>query len=248
MESWKVKPCLVEDALKRLADFAVDARGDAVGGIPPPSLPRPGGARPNPVPARSRPRPPPGSFLGTEVSAIAPVEETICFSSMVTPGSGATSEPVAMMICLAVRLRTLPSAPFTSTLPGAVMRASPTMASDLAFFEQEFHALGQLADHLGLLRHHLGQIEIDLGLDAQLGEIFLGLVKAFAGMQQRLGRDAADIQAGAAEGAALVDTGRTSGPVGPAGSPHCSRRAALDHDCVETVRHGPALLIFEPGT
>jgi hypothetical protein len=55
---------------------------------------------------------------------------------MVTPGSGATSEPVAMMMFLAVRLRVLPSASFTSTLPGAVILASPTMASALAFFSR----------------------------------------------------------------------------------------------------------------
>ena len=48
------------------------------------------------------PAPTTSSFLGTAVSDSAPVEETICFSSMVTPGSGATSEPVAMMMCLAV--------------------------------------------------------------------------------------------------------------------------------------------------
>ena len=47
------------------------------------------------------PAPTTSNRLGTSFSAMAPVEETICFSSMVTPGSGATSEPVAMMMCLA---------------------------------------------------------------------------------------------------------------------------------------------------
>ena len=51
------------------------------------------------------------------------------------------------------------------------MRASPTMASDFVLLEQEFDALGEFAHHLVLLRHHGGQIEFDLGLDAELGEI-----------------------------------------------------------------------------
>src|SRR5471030_2945280 len=65
-------------------------------------------------------------------------------------------------------------------------------------------------------------------------------------MQQRLGRNAADVQAGTAETAALVDAG-----AGKAQLPQPDRRiiaagAAPDHNCVETVRHGPAHLIFEP--
>src|ERR1043166_5959737 len=42
----------------------------------------------------------------------------------------------AMTMCLASSVRRLPSAAFTSTLPGAAMRASPTMASDLFFLSR----------------------------------------------------------------------------------------------------------------
>jgi hypothetical protein len=47
------------------------------------------------------------------------------FSSMSMPLSRATSEPVAITIDLVSSVCVLPSAPFTSTLPGAAMRAVP---------------------------------------------------------------------------------------------------------------------------
>ncbi len=36
----------------------------------------------------------------------------------------------------------------------------------LVLLEEKFDALGQLADHFGLVRHHGGQIEDDIGFDA----------------------------------------------------------------------------------
>ncbi len=48
-----------------------------------------------------------------------------------TPGSGEGSEPVAMMMSLAVRLLLLPSAAVTSTLPGPSMRPQPFTQSTL---------------------------------------------------------------------------------------------------------------------
>ena len=118
----------------------------------------------------------------------------------------------------------------------------------LGLLEQEFDALGELAHHLGLLRHHGGQIEFDLGLDAQLGEIGLGFVEALAGMQQRLGGNAADVQAGAAEAAALVDAGAGKAKLAQPDRGVIAAGAAADHDCIETVRHGPASLEFTSGT
>ena len=41
-------------------------------------------------------------FFGTSLSFSAPVEETILSSSISSPGSGVTSEPVAMMTFLAL--------------------------------------------------------------------------------------------------------------------------------------------------
>ena len=88
------------------------------------------------------PAPTTSNFFGTDVRAMAPVDDTICFSSTVTPGSGATSEPVAMMMFLAVSSRVLPSASLTETLPplpfeeAAVIFASPTMPSTLFFLNR----------------------------------------------------------------------------------------------------------------
>ncbi len=93
-----------------------------------------------------------------------------------------------------------PSLPFTSTLPGAVMRAFADNAFDLVLAEEEFDALGELAHHLVLLRHHGGQIELDLALMPSLAKSLSRFMETLAGVQQRLGRDAADIEAGAAEG------------------------------------------------
>src|SRR6185312_1747830 len=54
--------------------------------------------------------------------------------------------------------------------------------------------------------HH--RLEIELWLtdaDAHLAEAVTGLRKQFGGVQQRLRRDAADVEAGAAEGRHLLD-------------------------------------------
>ena len=54
--------------------------------------------------------------LGTSVSSSAPVEETIFFSSTATPGSGITSEPVAIRMFLVGSVSlTAPSSPTTAT-------------------------------------------------------------------------------------------------------------------------------------
>ncbi len=64
--------------------------------------------------------------FGTSASSSAPVEETIFFSSIATPGSGITSEPVAIRMFLADSVSfTAPSSPSTATEPGASMRPAP---------------------------------------------------------------------------------------------------------------------------
>jgi hypothetical protein len=64
------------------------------------------------------------------------------------------------------------------------------------------------------------------------------MVEALAGMQQRLGGNAADVQAGAAEGATLVDTGTGEAQLAQPDRRIVTAGAAPDHDRVETVRHG----------
>ncbi len=76
------------------------------------------------------------SFFGGLASASAPVDDTTVFSSISTPGRRATSEPVAMTIFFASSAVSLPSAPLTTTLPGAAMRPSPTTQSILFFLNR----------------------------------------------------------------------------------------------------------------
>ena len=59
------------------------------------------------------------------------------FSSMVTPGSWATSEPVAITIALVSSIFTEPSSAFTSTLPGAAMLPWPMKGSTLFFLKRK---------------------------------------------------------------------------------------------------------------
>ena len=113
------------------------------------------------------------------------------FSSMSMPLRRATSEPVAMTIALVSSICVLPSAAFTSTLPGAAMRPTPLKTFDLVLLEQEGDALDVAVDALVLELHHGGKIELGRAdPDAHLGERVAGLVKsseacssAFEGMQ-----------------------------------------------------------------
>ncbi len=74
------------------------------------------------------------SDLGISGSDRAPVESTMRFWSMVTPGSWEGSEPVAMTMFLAWCSVSVPSSALTTTLPGPAMRPQPLSTSTLFFF------------------------------------------------------------------------------------------------------------------
>ena len=64
--------------------------------------------------------------FGTSASSSAPVDDTIFFSSTVTPGSGVTSEPEAIRMFLVASVSlTAPSSPSTDTAPAVSMRPVP---------------------------------------------------------------------------------------------------------------------------
>ena len=92
-------------------------------------------------PSSSPITPPPTTtrFRGTLSSAMAPVDETITFSSIatLTPGMPATSEPVAMTMFFASSSCTLPSSPVTETLPAETMRPVPVKPSILFFLNRK---------------------------------------------------------------------------------------------------------------
>mmetsp|Transcript_9991 Transcript_9991/g.20232 ORF Transcript_9991/g.20232 Transcript_9991/m.20232 type:complete len:267 (-) Transcript_9991:495-1295(-) len=87
----------------------------------------------------SRPMMPPpitAIFLGTSLSASAPVELTTFSSSMVTPGRGVTSEPVARMMFLPASLTSSPSSPATVTSFAPVTLPQPLTYLTLFFLKR----------------------------------------------------------------------------------------------------------------
>ena len=127
---------------------------------------------------------------------------TITLPSNSTPGSERASEPVANMMCVASTSVILPSFS-TATRPGPAQRPQPCMRLHFVLAEEKFDAFGVLVDDLVLARQHRRPIQLELGdLDAELLGV-LEVVVDFRVMQQHLGGDAADVQAGAARGTRL---------------------------------------------
>src|SRR6185437_13039816 len=78
---------------------------------------------------------------------------------------------------------------------------------DLVFLHQEGDAVGQLAGDLARTIHDLGQIEFEIvGAEAEFIQT-VHQVPDFGGAQQRLRRDAAPVEADAAELVAFDDRG-----------------------------------------
>ena len=182
------------------------------------------------------PAPTTSSCSGTSSSASAPVEETMRFSSIVDArqrrdvGAGGDDDVLGLQ-----RLR-LAVVALDLDLAGRGDAARADNRVDLVLLEQEFDALDVAADPLVLERHHRGKIELRrCHADAQLGEAVPGLVEQLGGMQQRLGRNAADIEAGAAEGRALLDHGDLQAELRRADGADIAAGAAADDD--EIVGH-----------
>ena len=116
---------------------------------------------------------------------------------------------------------------------------------DLVLLHQELDALGQLLDHRILAPHH--GLEVDresLDLDAVVAEFLRRHMVVVGRLQQGLGRDAPDVQAGAAQGAAFLDDGRLEAQLRRPDGGDVAARAAADDDQVIRIAHGfsvPAL-------
>jgi hypothetical protein len=136
-------------------------------------------------------------------------------------GSSTGSEPVASSRCsqrtrgLAVHLHTV--------LPSS-MCAQPFSTCTPAFAQQRGHAAGEAVDDAVLPAHGLRDVDAGLGhADAQRrAAAWWRAVELLGHMDQRLGRNAADVQAGAAQ---LPPSTSTVGcPVGRRGwRPHSRR-------------------------
>ena len=82
-----------------------------------------------------------------------------------------------------------------------------------------------------------GEIELRRAdADAHLGEAVAGLLEQLGGVQQRLRRDAADVEAGAAEGRVLLDHGDLHAELRRADGADIAAGAGADDD--EVVGHG----------
>ena len=92
-------------------------------------------------------------------------------------------------------------------------RAGALDVLDAVLLEEELNALGEAADGLVLGLHKLGEVELDIAdLDTAVFRVVEDLVVKMRVVEERLGGNAADVQAGTAEGAALLDTGDLCDP------------------------------------
>ncbi|MOA17348.1 hypothetical protein D3C78_1376050 [compost metagenome] len=128
--------------------------------------------------------------------------------------------------------------------PRTVQTAPALHPFHLVLAEQELDALGQRRHAFGFLLHHLDQVELGLDLYAEVGELAAGgRFVQFGSMQQRLGRHAADIQAGAAEGFPALHAGHPEAQLAGADRRVVATGAATDHNDV-VVAHAGVLCRF----
>lgn len=132
--------------------------------------------------------------------------------------------------------------PATVDLAGE--RALAVEIRDLVLLEQVQDAVVVLLDHRVLAADQRVQLEADaLDFDAVLGEVVVGLFVVLGRLQQRLGRNAAHVGAGAAgSGAALavlpgVDAGHRHTELGSADRGDVPAGAGTDDDDVELFGH-----------
>src|SRR5690606_27447130 len=104
----------------------------------------------------------------------------------------------------------------------------------LVLLEEKFDAFGVLGDDVVLVAEHLRPVDLRGGADkAHLLEIVPGLVEHVAGVEERLRRDAADVQAGPAERLAALDAGRLQPQLRAADGADVAAGAGADHDDVK---------------
>ena len=114
-------------------------------------------------------------------------------------------------------------------LAGTGDRAGALDGIDLVLLEQEGDAGGVGFDHLILVGHHRLQIELRRAdLDAEALELVPGHVEHLGRVEQRLGGDAADIEAGAAKGRHLLDDRHLEAELGGLDGADIAAGAAAD--------------------
>ena len=127
--------------------------------------------------------------------------------SALANGRSRARAPVATMMCLAASSVVFPSAPVTTSLPFAGELALAHHDRDLVLLHQVRDALVELLGDGAAARDDLGDVERGLVVAEAVGVGVLHVVEDFGRAQQRLGRDAAPVEADAAEQLALDDRG-----------------------------------------
>ena len=161
------------------------------------------------------------------------MEVTTCFSSTSTPRRAEGSEPEAMTMALA----SWTSSP-TLTWPAAGIGRPALDPVYLVLLEQELDAAGVLRDDVGLVGQHLVPVDLRrLADQPHLLEVGLRFMQLLGRVQQRLARDAADVEAGAPQRLAPLDAGGLEPQLGAADGADIAAGAGTDHDDV-VAGHG----------
>ena len=154
------------------------------------------------------------------------------------PGTLRGADPVATMISL--RARSVCFSPSkTSTPPLPVSRAVPLIQSILFFLNRNSTPLVRPADDAVLARLHLGHVDADGRLadgDAPVLGVLDDLQRVGV-LEQRLGRDAAPQQAGAAERLLFLDDRDLQAELRGADGGDVAAGAGADDDDVVFVGH-----------
>ena len=116
--------------------------------------------------------------------------------------------------------------------------ARARVRGDLVLLEQEGDALGRGVDNLALALHELGEVERGRRQhDAVHAEIVPRFLEQVRGLQQCLRRNAADVEAGAAQGRALLDDGDFQAELGRADRGDVAAGSGADHDEIKCLSH-----------
>src|SRR3569623_681485 len=93
------------------------------------------------------------------------------------------------------------------------------------------------------MHHHLRQVHLRRwDIDAQVAEIVPGFLEQLRRVEQRLGGEAADVEAGTAEGRPLLDHGDLHPQLRRADGTDVAARSRAEHCEVELVRHDMPLM------
>ena len=153
---------------------------------------------------------------------------------LLRPNSVRAKEPVARMMFFALSWVCSPVAGFEIDGVDAVFRGSREPAEsrdhrDLVLLHQEFEALGVLVHDVGFALLDRGPVELRSADHSPIDAVFrrvLQVVPDFGVEQQRLGGDAAHVQAGATEHRVALDEGDLEAELAAANGRGVTRGAA----------------------